>query len=122
MDLSTLGFAGALAGAMIAVGTVVIATIRLIVGAVRSTRRIARLLDRVLGTREEHGRPGFPSALDRVDAIHAQVFPNGGGSLRDAVDNLATSVDQLDRRFTDHLVLMHRPDGSDNRGDINTEK
>lgn len=44
------------------------------------------------------------AARETAEAVHAEVTPNHGSSLKDAVVRTETKVDQLDRRFTDHLI------------------
>lgn len=39
-----------------------------------------------------------------AEAVHAEVSPNHGSSMKDAVTRTEQKVDQLDRRFTDHLI------------------
>ena len=39
-----------------------------------------------------------------VDAVHAEMSPDHGHSLRDAVNRTEVKVDTLARRFDDHLI------------------
>lgn len=39
-----------------------------------------------------------------VDAVHAEMSPDHGHSLRDAVNRTEHKVDTLARRFDDHLI------------------
>jgi hypothetical protein len=76
-------------------------------GVWRLVRNLVHIVDRLLGRQAIGSTPAAPGALDRLDAltgtvgeIRAQVFPNGGSSLRDAVDGLA-------RKFDDHMNTLH---------------
>lgn len=58
---------------------------------VRAVRRVSRFLDQWLG--HGVGVNRVPGVIERVECldertrrVEAQVFPNGGGSLRDAID------------------------------------
>lgn len=79
-------------------------------------RRLARLVDDLIGEPPQPGLPaGRPGVLDRLAsieghvegvmprleelerrlaAVEAQLAPNGGGSLRDAVDRLAPTEEK----------------------------
>ena len=39
-----------------------------------------------------------------VDAVHAEMSPDHGHSLRDAVNRTEAKVDALGQRFEDHLI------------------
>ena len=44
---------------------------------------------------------------DTVATVEAQMRPNGGSSLRDAIDNMASSISRIDERLTlveDHVT------------------
>lgn len=49
-------------------------------------RRAFHMVDEIAGVA---GDPRRPSAMAKLDAVHAQVFPNGGSSLRDVVNKQA---------------------------------
>lgn len=62
-------------------------------------RKISSAVDDWQG---EPARPGVlerPGVMTRLAAIEAQLHPNGGASLRDAVDDLAK---QMDQHLKDH--------------------
>lgn len=107
----------ALVGGVIVTGSAVLGlTVRGLVGVFRSARRFFDMVDRVAGVPARGARSAEPGALDRLDDlaghvgdIRAQLYPNGGGSLRDAVDKTRAELQQLDRRFTDHLLVWHTP-------------
>lgn len=68
----------------------------------RATATVTRLGDALLGD-EETGRLGMPERLDAVDgrlaAIEGELHPNGGGSLRDAVNRLEKGQQAADGRL-----------------------
>jgi hypothetical protein len=44
---------------------------------------------------------------ETVSVVEAQMRPNGGSSLRDAIDNLTSSISRIDERLThveDHVT------------------
>lgn len=49
-------------------------------------------------------REAAEAVQSTAEAVHAEVTPNHGSSLKDAVTRTEQKVDQLDRRFTDHLI------------------
>lgn len=69
-------------------------------GGRRAVVTVARLGDALLGDEE---RPGMPERLDAVDgrlaAIEGELHPNGGGSLRDAVNRLEKGQQAADGRL-----------------------
>jgi hypothetical protein len=62
------------------------------------TFRLARLTWRFLedwnGQPARHGEPPVPGVVDRIVAIEYQLHPNGGGSMKDAVDRIEVKVDE----------------------------
>lgn len=40
---------------------------------------------------------------ETAEAVHAEMSPNHGTSLRDAVDRAEVKLDSLDARLTDHI-------------------
>ncbi len=104
------------------------AVVRLLLYVWNVLRRLTRWLDDWEG---EPPRPGFPSGrpgvLDRIasiesrvdrlpaveerlTALEAQMMPNGGGSMRDAIDRTAAAVGAADR--------SPQPDGGAERSAI----
>lgn len=84
-------YLGALAAALTAIGGLLYWV------AVRPFRRWLR---------EQIGEVRETAEQTRVAAaaVHAEVTPNHGSSMKDAVTRTEQKVDQLDRRFTDHLI------------------
>ncbi|WP_433225627.1 hypothetical protein [Actinomadura formosensis] len=64
------------------------------------------LKEQIVETRQELGetRQALGETKQTAEAVHAEVTPNHGTSLKDAVTRTEQKVDQLDRRFTDHLI------------------
>lgn len=88
LDLA-LAWGGAIT-VLAGVGTVLWRVIR---GALRLTRRVEEFMDDWAGEEERPGVPGRPGVMERVSAIEDrltrvehELYPNSGGSLRDAVD------------------------------------
>lgn len=98
----------AIAGGIVVVGgaaTVVWRATRL---AIRTSRKISDLYDDWKGEPGRAGVPGRPGVMERlqrgeerqeateqnVEKILAQLHPNGGGSLRDALDRVEAKVAQ----------------------------
>lgn len=68
----------------------------------RRARQAGHLLDDLLGEPAHGDQPARPSAMARLGAIEAELRPNHGGSLRDAVDRVGQGL-------ADHLA-EHRAD------------
>lgn len=102
---------GAVAGGLALLGACSAALVR----AGKVAARIVRFLDTWNGHGEGVYRtPSMPERMDRQDAelarIRAQVLPNGGDSLRDAVDKARARLDahlveaeEANRLFLEHL-------------------
>ncbi|MFD6128583.1 hypothetical protein ACFWC2_14715 [Streptomyces diastaticus] len=81
------------AGALTVLGGLVAAGWRGVRGALRLAGRVDDFMDDWAGQEERPGVPGRPGVMERVGAIEArlhrvehELYPNSGGSLRDAVD------------------------------------
>jgi hypothetical protein len=57
------------------------------------------------------GRGREPGAMERLGAIEAQMQPNGGGSMRDAINTLSRDMRQLNDTFDRHLLVFHQSQG-----------
>lgn len=91
MDLASL--TGVVGGAL----GVVVAAIA-VGGAVgRPLRRLSRQNDEFredwYGQPARPGRPAEPGVMERLVRIEKELHPNGGGSLRDAINGLAVRLD-----------------------------
>lgn len=87
----------------------------------RGFRNLGHLIDELLGVEARGSRPAVPGWAARLDQIQGdvskirdQVFPNGGTSLRDAVDDVRHRFDEhvveaasTHRLFVDHLRGVH---------------
>lgn len=95
---------GAAAGAIAAVGAAASVITKGMVWVVRTARKLARLVDDLVGAPDEPGRPGSgqPGLLARVAAIEdtqsrilrrlealEELRPNGGSTVKDQVTALA---------------------------------
>lgn len=81
-------------GALVAVATAAAAVWRYRAGILRALSRM----------RSAMGAPGrlwarLSTALDSIEAVKAEVFRNGGSSLRDAVDRCSTGISKLSGLF-----------------------
>ena len=56
--------------------------------------------------REQIGqvREATEQTRDAAEKVQAEVTPNHGSSMKDQLTRTELKVDQLDRRFTDHLI------------------
>lgn len=55
------------------------------------------------GVPDRPGVPGRPGLPERVFRIEAEVHPNGGGSMKDAVDAIREIATRTERKLEDHL-------------------
>ena len=104
------GDAPAWISALVALGTLSLAVLTVLLGkGWRVVTRTTHLLDDMLG---EPARPGVPerpgvmqrlqSLTDDIARVQAQVIPNGGSSLRDAIDHLAADLKLVAEDLTEH--------------------
>lgn len=81
--------AGAVLGVLVAFVALISACCAAALKALRAGRRVSRFLDEFLG---DGKTPGLVERVETLDAsvgrVSAEVFPNGGGSLRDALDDV----------------------------------
>ncbi|MFE7354898.1 hypothetical protein ACFU8Q_17285 [Streptomyces sp. NPDC057543] len=80
-------------GALSVLTAVVTVLWRISRGALHLGGRVAEFMDDWSGEEERPGVPGRPGVMERVSGIEArlsrvehELYPNSGGSLRDAVD------------------------------------
>lgn len=74
------------AGAIVALGAAATVLWKLGRGVVRLLRQVRTFLEDWNGEPERPGVPARPGVLERLERLDAQVHPNSGSSLRDAVD------------------------------------
>ncbi|MFJ5890259.1 hypothetical protein [Streptomyces californicus] len=55
-------------------------------GAIRLGRRVDHFMDDWMGEDERPGVPARPGVIERLSRVEHELYPNSGGSLRDAVD------------------------------------
>ncbi|MDX2643460.1 hypothetical protein PV341_07705 [Streptomyces sp. PA03-1a] len=80
-------------GALVALGAIVTGLWRGTAAVVRFFRRVTQFIDDYFGEEARPGVPARPGLMERMGgmeerlgAVYHEVFPNDGGSLRDAVD------------------------------------
>lgn len=114
MTLEDLGIA---ASAVLAAAGIAALAVKWTRSGWRAARRLGHLVDEVLGVEAHGSRPAVPGWAERLDRIQddivkikMQVFPNGGSSLRDAVDDVRKRLDdhlgeaeQTHKLFVEHL-------------------
>ncbi|MEU8055722.1 hypothetical protein [Microbispora bryophytorum] len=73
-------------------------------------KKLSNVMDDWNGEPEREGVPGRPGVMkrlasieDRQTTIEAELHPNHGSSLRDAVDTVVVTVQRLEERFDAHL-------------------
>lgn len=107
-----IGIAAGIAG-------VATAAAKLAQWALRHLRRLFRLVDDLLGVPGDRNRPGLMAKVDdniarlkSVEAITAELLPNGGGSVRDVLDRLDDRTERVEQRLAavERLVIPDRTD------------
>lgn len=58
-------------------------------------------MDDWFGEQERPGVPGRQGVMERLHNIELEVKPNGGGSMKDAVNRIENSLKQIDSRLED---------------------
>lgn len=92
---------GKAAGALVAIGGLLALLVKAGRGAFRTTRKLGRLADEVLGDGDQ--RPGWGKRLTAIEGnvaaletkvreIGHEMQPNGGGSMRDEVRRIAEAT------------------------------
>jgi hypothetical protein len=66
----------------------------LVLPGLRLARATWRFLEDWNGHPGHHGEPAVSGVVDRIVAIEYQLHPNGGGSVKDAVDRIEAKVDR----------------------------
>lgn len=78
------------------------ATLLAVTYAIRKGYRLVRAVEKILESVEQHG-----SMLEQQNAvleeIRKEVRPNGGGSLKDAVNRIDTRVRTLEAALPQHM-------------------
>ncbi|MFD8531536.1 hypothetical protein ACFV0L_29360 [Streptosporangium canum] len=69
----------------------------------RFLKRLGDVSDDWSGEPARDGVPGRPGVMARLSTIEAELHPNHGSSLRDAVDRLAVAMARLEDHFAGHL-------------------
>lgn len=68
----------------------------------RLSKRLHQLADAFLGNPDPDPSKHRPSLPERVESIEKQLHPNGGTSLRDAVDGVRSEVGAVRQDMADH--------------------
>jgi hypothetical protein len=71
----------------------------------RGWRKIDRFLDTWNGEPERDGLPARPGLVERVIAIEYQVHNNGGGSMKDTVDEIAAAAKVAAKKATESAEM-----------------
>lgn len=77
-------------------------------------RRFGHFLDDWTGEEERPGVPARPGVMDRLGQLESatrELKPNGGGSLKDAVNRIDERTEQLHQRLTavERVVVPDAP-------------
>lgn len=93
-----------IAGAVAIIGAAVAIIWKTVRGVARLVKRVRDFLDDFYGEPDRPGVPGRPGVMVQLAQIHAELRPNGGGSMRDAVNRIELS-------FEEHIKdnTAHRP-------------
>ncbi len=65
---------------------------------------VLRPLKRWIGEQIRQVKQGTEAVQETANAVKAEVTPNHGNSLKDAVTRTEIKLDALTRRFDDHLI------------------
>lgn len=83
---------GAVAGALLALAGLAVLVGRVVRWMLRTLRKISDFLDDWRGEPPRPGYPGRPGVPERLARIEAQLWPNGGSSLHDKVNQIRQQV------------------------------
>lgn len=70
----------------------------------RFLKRMSNVVDDWAGEPERPGVPGRPGVMTRLAAIEAELHPNHGTSLRDALTRCEIGISRLSDQFQEHLA------------------
>lgn len=96
----------------------VFAVIAVVVGGLAAAAKASRVLEQfgdtlddlrgdLRGEPDRPGVPGRPGVMTRLAKIEAELQPNHGSSLRDAVNRIEVAVQQISERFDRHIHEHH---------------
>src|SRR5207249_2739336 len=94
--LQTIINIGAVATALAAVIGVIVAFIKLWPHVKRGVEVISEL-------------ERLPEIAESIETIRHEMFPNSGASLRDQTNRLEKKIDELEKKFNDHLKVCPAP-------------
>lgn len=100
----------AVAGVLVALGGIGAAIRWLVV----QLRKIGHLADDLLGEPARPGHEARPGLMDRVKTLEtrtAELKPNGGGSIKDAVGRIDQRTEHLNQRLSavERIVVPDQP-------------
>lgn len=77
-------------------------------------RKAVHLLDDFAGEPDRDGVPGRPGVMKRLEQLEGlsrELKPNGGGSLKDAVNRVDARTEQLEQRLNaiERVVVPDQP-------------
>ncbi|MEV0227974.1 hypothetical protein [Nonomuraea sp. NPDC050786] len=72
--------------------------------ALAALKRWGNFTDDLFGEPAWPGVDARPGVMERLHAIEAELHPNHGSSLRDAVDGVAATVKRVEVHFEAHLL------------------
>jgi hypothetical protein len=71
-----------------------------VVKLLRVIKRVGDFVDDWQGEPARRGVPARPGVMERLESIEGQLRPNGGSSLRDAVNRVEQTTARLDEHLT----------------------
>lgn len=75
----------------------------------RTGRAVVDMHDDWKGEPARPGVRGRLGVMERLDRIEKELQPNGGSSMRDAVNRVETNQGALDQRLTEHIATHGQP-------------
>lgn len=70
---------------------------------IKFLKKLGDTVDDLVGEPARKGVQARPGVMERLEAIEAQLHPNGGGSIRDAVNRTESAVRRVEDGLAAHL-------------------
>ncbi|UBU11593.1 hypothetical protein [Nonomuraea gerenzanensis] len=70
---------------------------------IKLLKKLSDAVDDWQGEPARKGVPARPGVMERLEAIEAQLRPNGGASARDAINRVERTVTRLSDQFHEQL-------------------
>lgn len=99
---------GTVVGAFAIIGTVIGAIFKLGKAIWNLNRRFGHFLDDWNGEPSRDGQPGRPGALARISAVEKELKPNGGSTLKDAVNRVEASIGEMQGHMLTNTGRLER--------------